>query len=42
VRDIELYQQVLGLSKPWQVREVKLELDKQRVTVRIECDDDVI
>lgn len=42
MRDIELYQQVLGLSKPWQVREVKLELDKQRVTVRIECDDDVI
>jgi len=41
VKDTDLYQ-LIGLSKPRQVREVKLELDKQRVTVRIECDDGVV
>jgi len=29
-------------EQAWQVREVKLELEMQRVTVRIECEDDVI
>jgi len=38
VKDTDLYQQVLGLDKPWQVREVKLELAAKRVTVIIECD----
>ena len=38
MKDTDLYQQVLGLEKPWQVREVKLELAAKRVTVLIECD----
>ncbi len=38
MKDTDLYQQVLGLDKPWQVREVKLELAAKRVTVIIECD----
>mgnify|MGYP000069473716 CR=1 FL=1 len=38
MKDTDFYQQVLGLDKPWQVREVKLELACKRVTVIIECD----
>ena len=38
MKDTDLYQQVLGLDKPWQVGEVNLELAAKRVTVIIKCD----
>lgn len=37
MKDTEFYQQVLGVSKPWQVTGVKLELEDRRVTVQVEC-----
>ena len=42
MKDTDFYQQVLGLSKPWRVAEVKLELEARKVTVVIECDRGVI
>lgn len=42
MKDTDFYQQVLGLSKPWQVAEVKLELAAHKVTVVIECEQGVI
>lgn len=41
MKDTDLYQQVLGLSKPWRVKDVKLELALKRVTVMIECEQGV-
>ena len=38
MKDTEFYQQVLGMSKPWRVADVKLELEARRVTVRVECE----
>jgi transposase len=38
MQDTEFYQQVLGLSKPWRVKAVKLELGKQKVTIEVECE----
>lgn len=38
MKDTELYGQLLGLSKPWTVSRVELELDKSLVTVHVECD----
>lgn len=40
MQDTDFYQQVLGLSKPWRVKTVKLELDQKRVTVEVECEKD--
>lgn len=37
MKDTELYEQLLGLSKPWSVSRVELELDKSLVTVHVEC-----
>jgi transposase len=42
MQDTEFYQQVLGLSKPWQVKAVKLELAGKRVTIEVECAQDVV
>lgn len=42
MQDTEFYQQVLGLSKPWRVKSVKLELDKKRVTIEVECERDTL
>jgi transposase len=41
MQDTEFYQQVLGLSKPWRVKSVKLELGKQKVTIEVECEEKV-
>jgi transposase len=38
MKDTQLYEQLLGLCKPWSVREVAMDLEANRVTVRIECD----
>lgn len=42
MQDTEFYQQVLGLSKPWRVKAVKLELEKQKVTIEVECGEKVV
>lgn len=40
MRDTQLYEQLLGLSKPWSVAQVTIELELNRITVRVECDPD--
>lgn len=35
MNDIILYNRILGLENPWQVSEVKLDLDREEVTIRI-------
>jgi transposase len=42
MKDTQLYEQLLGLSKPWAVRRVELDLEGQRVTVHVECDHGVV
>jgi hypothetical protein len=36
MRDIELYQQILGLEEPWRVEEVELNIDEGRVDIHVE------
>ena len=36
MKDKQLYEQILGLSKPWAVREVSLEITERRVVVQVE------
>jgi transposase len=36
MQDVELYEQILGLSKPWSVRDVELNLDGGRVDIFVE------
>jgi transposase len=38
MKDTQLYERLLGLSKPWSVREVELDLAGNRVTVHVQCD----
>lgn len=38
MKDVELYERLLGLSAPWSVKEVGLDLKRQTVTVRVVCD----
>ena len=38
MKDTQLYEQLLGLSKPWSVDRVDLELEDNRITVHVECD----
>jgi transposase len=40
MKDTQLYEQLLGLSKPWSVAQVRIELEINRITVRVECDPD--
>ena len=42
MKDTQLYEQLLGLSKPWAVQRVELDLEGQRVTVHVECDRGVV
>jgi hypothetical protein len=37
MKDTQLYEQLLGLSKPWSVDRVELELEQSRITVHVEC-----
>jgi transposase len=36
MRDIELYQQILGLEEPWSVAEVELNIDEGRVDIHVD------
>jgi transposase len=38
MKDTQLYEQLLGLSKPWSVEEVELALEAGTVTVHVQCD----
>jgi transposase len=38
MKDTQLYERLLGLSKPWSVSEVELDLAGNRVTVHVRCD----
>lgn len=42
MRDKELYSRILGIEKPWHVRDVELELEEGRVTVVLEYDKEVL
>jgi transposase len=37
----EFYQQVLGLSKPWKVKAVRMELAQRKIVVEVECEDEI-
>lgn len=39
MRDVELYQQILGLEQPWSVREVDLNIEAGRVDIQVEHPD---
>jgi len=36
MQDKELYQHILGLSTPWSVSDVKLNIESQEITVRVD------
>ena len=36
MQDVQLYEQILGLAKPWSVREVELNLDEGRVDIHVQ------
>jgi len=38
MKDTQLYEQLLGLSKPWSVERVELALEAGTVTVQVQCD----
>lgn len=42
MKDTQLYEQLLGLSKPWSVRHVELEIESNRITVHVRCDRGVV
>jgi transposase len=42
VKDTQLYEQLLGLSKPWSVNRVEVELQGNRITVHVQCDKGVV
>jgi transposase len=41
MNDSEFYQQVLGLSKPWKVKAVRMELARRQIIVEVECEEQV-
>ena len=42
MKDTQLYEQLLGLSKPWSVERVEVELQSNRITVHVQCDRGVV
>lgn len=42
MKDTQLYEQLLGLSKPWSVSHVDVEMESNRITVHVECDKGVV
>ncbi len=42
MKDTQLYEQLLRLSKPWLVSRVELEIERNRITVHVECDKGVV
>ena len=41
MQDIELYKRILGITPPWVVREVRLELKQRAVTVVVSYDSSI-
>ena len=39
MRDVELYQQILGLDEPWSVKSVELNIDEGRVDIHVDHPD---
>jgi transposase len=42
MKDTQLYEQLLGLSKPWSVSRVEMELEHNCITVHVQCDRGVV
>jgi transposase len=42
MKDTQLYEQLLGLSKPWSVERVEIDLDGGHITVHVKCERDVV
>jgi transposase len=42
MKDTQLYEQLLGLSKPWSVERVEVDLDGGLITVHVKCERDVV
>ena len=42
MKDTQLYEQLLGLSKPWSVEQVEVDLDGGHITVHVKCARDVV
>jgi transposase len=42
MKDTQLYEQLLGLSKPWSVERVEIDLDGGYITVHVKCERDVV
>ena len=42
MKDTQLYEQLLGLSKPWSVSRVELEIEHSRITVHVQCEQGVV
>jgi transposase len=42
VKDTELYEKLLGVEWPWRVKEVKMNVEEQKVKVEIECVEKVV
>lgn len=38
MQDKEFFERALGLNKPWKVKEVRMDIEKQRVEIEIECE----
>jgi hypothetical protein len=41
MKDIQLYEQILGLAAPWRVDEVKLKVKEQEIEVRVSFGDTI-
>jgi transposase len=41
MKDIQLYEKILGLEKPWSVREVRLDREAQEIEIEVACDETV-
>ena len=42
MKDTKLYEQLLGLSAPWYAKEVRLDMENNRVTVVVACQDKTV
>lgn len=42
MKDTQLYEQLLGLSAPWSISGVEVDLERNRITVHVQCDRGVV